>query len=74
MWMGEVVLTDGTQVQLYKHYWTRRYLPLDLGGRTFVNSSEGRWEEAEDPDRLLRLVFRFREAVAGAFGSLDSPT
>jgi hypothetical protein len=59
MWMGEVVLTDGTQVQLYKHYWTRRYLPLDLGGRTFVNPGEGRWEEAEHPEWLLRMVFRF---------------
>ena len=26
MWMGEVVLTDGTRIQLYKHYWTRRYI------------------------------------------------
>lgn len=61
MWMGEVVLTDGTQVQLYKHYWTRRYLPLDLGGRTFVSPGEGRWEEADRPEWLLRMVFRFGE-------------
>ena len=33
MWMGEVLLTDGTQIQLYKHYWTRRYVRVDLGGR-----------------------------------------
>jgi hypothetical protein len=61
MWMGEVVLTDGTQVQLYKHYWTRRYLLLDLGGRTFVNRDKDRYEEAEDADWMLRLVFRFGE-------------
>jgi hypothetical protein len=61
MWMGEVVLTDGTQIQLYKHYWTRRYILLDLGGRTFVNPAKGRYEEAEDADWMLRLVFRFGE-------------
>ena len=61
MWMGEVALTDGTRVQLYKHYWTRRYLMLDLGGRTFVNRDKDRYEEAEDPEWMLRLVFRFGE-------------
>jgi hypothetical protein len=61
MWMGEVVLTDGTEVQLYKHYWTRRYLPLDLGGRTFVNPGNDRWEEAERPEWMLRMVFGFGE-------------
>jgi hypothetical protein len=61
MWMGEVALTDGTQVQLYKHYWTRRYICLDLGGRTFVNPDKDRWEEAEDPGWVLRVVFHFGE-------------
>jgi hypothetical protein len=61
MWMGEVVLTDGTQIQLYKHYWTRRYLLLDLGGRTFINRDKDRYEEAEDADWMLQLVFRFGE-------------
>ncbi|HTR75452.1 MAG TPA: hypothetical protein VMH33_09390 [Solirubrobacterales bacterium] len=61
MWMGEAVLTDGTQIQLYKHYWTRRYLCLDLGGRTFVNPDKDRWEEADDLEWLLRAVFRFGE-------------
>jgi hypothetical protein len=61
MWMGEVVLTDGTQIQLYKHYWTRRYLCLDLGGRTWVGRNNDRWEEAEDPDWMLRFVFQFGE-------------
>ncbi len=61
MWMGEVVLTDGTQIQLYKHYWTRRYLCLDRGGRCFVSRAEDRWEEADDPDWIFRAVFRFGE-------------
>lgn len=61
MWMGEVMLTDGTQIQMYKHYWTRRHILLDLGGRTFVNRDKDRYEEAEDADWMLRLVFRFGE-------------
>src|SRR5882762_6071739 len=61
MWMGEVMLTDGTQIQMYKHYWTRRYILLDHGGRTFVNRDKDRYEEAEDADWILRLVFRFGE-------------
>jgi hypothetical protein len=61
MWMGEVVLTDGTQIQFYKHYWTRRYLLLDLGGRTWVQKADDRYEEAEDPKRMIEIAFRFRE-------------
>jgi hypothetical protein len=61
MWMGEVELTDGTQIQLYKHYWTRRYLLLDLGGRTWIQRKKDRYEEAEDPEWMVDLVFRFGE-------------
>jgi hypothetical protein len=61
MWMGEVRLTDGTQIQLYKHYWTRRYLLLDLGGRTWFQKADDRYEEAEDPDWMLNLVFQFKD-------------
>ena len=61
MWMGEVVLTDGTQIQFYKHYWTRRYLLLDLGGRVFAQRADDRYEEAEDAEWSLRFVFRFGE-------------
>ncbi|HEY2054326.1 MAG TPA: hypothetical protein VGH14_10370 [Solirubrobacterales bacterium] len=61
MWMGEVVLTDGTQIQFYKHYWTRRYLLLDLGGRTWIQKADDRYEQAEDPQWMLEAVFRFRE-------------
>jgi hypothetical protein len=61
MWMGEVLLTDGTQIQLYKHYWTRRYLLFDLGGRTWIQKDGDRYEEAEDPEWMVKLVFRFGE-------------
>jgi hypothetical protein len=62
MWMGEVVLTDGTQIQMYKHYWTRRYIQIDLGGRIFVyRGDKDRYEEAEDPGWSLRFVFHFGE-------------
>jgi hypothetical protein len=61
MWMGEVRLTDGTQIQFYKHYWTRRYLLLDLGGRTWVQRADDRYEEADDPEWMLRMVFEFGE-------------
>ena len=64
MWMGEVVLTDGTQVQLYKHYWTRRYLCLDLGGRAWIGRDNDRWEEAQDPEQIHRMVFAGRESRA----------
>jgi hypothetical protein len=64
MWMGEVILTEGTQIQLYKHYWTRRYLCLDLGGRFWMNRENDRWEEAQDPKQMLRVVFAGRESRA----------
>jgi len=32
MWMFEVELDNGERVHAFKHYWTRRYLHLDLEG------------------------------------------
>jgi hypothetical protein len=61
MWMGEVRLTDGTRIQLYKHYWTRRYLLLDLGGRTWIQKDGDRYEEVDDPEWMRNLVFQFGE-------------
>jgi hypothetical protein len=61
MWMGEAVLTDGARIQFYKHCWTRRYLLLDLGGRTWIGLENDRYEEAEDPEWALRVIFRFHE-------------
>jgi hypothetical protein len=62
MWMGEAELTDGTTIQFYKHYWTRRYLLLDLGGRTWIQRENDRYEEAEDPNWFLKFVFQFRDS------------
>lgn len=62
MWMDEVRLTDGTQIQLYKHYWTRRYLLLDLGGRTWIGRDNDHFEQAEDPERVLSRVFQSGQA------------
>lgn len=61
MWMGEARLTDGTQIQFYKHYWTRRYILLDLGGRTWIQLENDRYEEAKDPVWELEIVFQFHE-------------
>jgi hypothetical protein len=61
MWMGEIELTDGARVQLYKHYWTRRYLHLDIGGRAFVYLDGDRYEEV-DAEWLLPFLFRRRES------------
>jgi len=36
MWMGTVRLVDGTRLQVYKHYWTRRSMHLSEDGRAFV--------------------------------------
>jgi hypothetical protein len=63
MWMGEIELTDGARVQLYKHYWTRRYIHLDLGGRAFVYLDGDRYEEV-DAEWLLPHVFAYRESRA----------
>ncbi len=63
MWMGEVELTDGGRLQMYKHYWTRRYIHLDLGGRCFVYLEPDRYEEV-DPEWLLPHVFAYRESRA----------
>lgn len=35
MWMGAVILEDGTLLGVYKHAITRRYFHLDASGATF---------------------------------------
>src|SRR3954451_8180564 len=57
MWMFTVVLTDGTRIQAYKHYWTRNYLHLDDEGRAFVYVGKERYEEV-NPPWLLRRILR----------------
>jgi len=57
MWMYSVELTDGTRLQVYKHYWTRNVLHLDNEGRAFVDIGGNRYEEVA-PSRLLSRVLR----------------
>ncbi len=57
MWMYSALLTDGTRLQAYKHYWTRDYLHLDTEGRAFIYAGKERYEEV-NPPWLLRMVLR----------------
>jgi hypothetical protein len=56
MWMGTVQLTDGTRLQLYKHYLTRSYLHLSEDGRAFVFVPKTRYEEVNPPWLLMRVL------------------
>lgn len=56
MWMGTVRLVDGTRLQVYKHYWTRRYLHLSEDGRAFVFVPKTRYEEVNPPWLLMRVL------------------
>jgi hypothetical protein len=56
MCMFTVVLTDGTRLQAYKHYWTRDYLHLDNEGRTFLYAGNERYEEVNPPWLLTRIL------------------
>jgi hypothetical protein len=55
MWMCAIGLEDGTRLEVYKHYWTRRSIHLDHSGRAFVYREDERYQEF-DPSRLLDLV------------------
>jgi hypothetical protein len=55
MWMFELELDDRTQVQAYKHRWTRRYIYLDHQGRAYDEVRRNRFEEV-DPRLLLEEV------------------
>jgi hypothetical protein len=56
MWMGTVQLVDGTRLQAYKHYWTRRYLHLSEDRRAFVFVPKTRYEEVNPPWLLMRVL------------------
>jgi hypothetical protein len=56
MWMGTVQLVDGTRLQAYKHYWTRRHLHLSEDGRAFVFVPKTRYEEVNPPWLLMRVL------------------
>ena len=56
MWMGTVRLIDGTRLQVYKHYWTRRHLHLSEDGSAFVFVPKTRYEEVNPPWLLMRVL------------------
>jgi hypothetical protein len=56
MWMGTIQLTDGTRLQMYKHYWTRGYLHLAEDGRAFVFVPKTRYQEVNPPWLLMRVL------------------
>lgn len=53
MWMFEVELEDGTRLQAYKHYWTRRYMHLTSDRRAFVY----RWDDGLYEEVALCWLF-----------------
>jgi hypothetical protein len=55
-WMAAEELSDGTRLQIYKHYWTRGYLHLDGDGRAFVFVEPDRYEEIEPAWVLARIL------------------
>jgi hypothetical protein len=65
MWMGTVQLVDGTRLQAYKHYWTRRYLHLSEDGRAFVFVPKTRYEEVNPPWLLMRVLRRALDLELG---------
>jgi hypothetical protein len=48
MWMHEVELDNGTRLQAYKHYWTRRYLHLDAEGNAWIYRGDHRYQQLVD--------------------------
>jgi hypothetical protein len=50
MWMFAVELEDGTELQVYKNYWTRRSIHLDDKGRAFQFIWKRSYESGEGPD------------------------
>lgn len=57
MWMAEVELDNGTRLQIYKHYWTRRYLHLDGEGNAWFYRKDDRYEQlVEDIVRHFNRV------------------
>jgi hypothetical protein len=67
MWMFEVVLTDGTSLQAYKHIDTRRYIHLGSDGEAFVYESSDRYRRFPAAD-VLAAVFAPLPGLAGVTG------
>lgn len=56
MWMYDVLMDDGTVLNVYKHRWTRCYLHLADDGRTFHYGIDDLYHEA-DPYTAIKGVF-----------------
>ena len=54
MWMFAIDLEDGRRLQVYKHYWTRRYIHLDGEGNSWAYTDEG--YEQTVPTRHLEIA------------------
>jgi hypothetical protein len=64
MWMFEVVLTNGTSLQAYKHIDTRRYVHLAPDGKAFVYEPPDRYRRIPTVD-VLAAVFAPLPGLAG---------
>jgi hypothetical protein len=70
MWMYAVELSDGTRLQVYKHYWTRNSLHLDNEGRAFIYVGTERYEEVNAEwllPRVLKEHLRTKASVCDSF-------
>ena len=56
MWMHRVDLVDGTVVEAYKHWSTRRYIYLDASGRGYELVGDATFEETDPMILLVKAV------------------
>ena len=52
MWMYEIETDCGLRIQAYKHWWTRRYMHIDLAGRVFAYTDDESYVRVELADVL----------------------
>jgi hypothetical protein len=64
MWMCELRLADGRELQLYKHIYTRRSVHLHASGEAFAYVPRGRYRSVPAAD-VLTEVF---ETLPGLYG------
>jgi hypothetical protein len=64
MWMFEVELSDGTNLQAYKHIDTRRYVHLAADGRAFYFSAPDRYVPIP-AERAFSAVFATLAGLGG---------
>lgn len=57
MWMHRVDLEDGTVVEAYKHWATRKYIYLDASGRGYELIGDRTFEEGDAMVLLVLAVF-----------------